>query len=675
MLNNAKYTLRKPIALLLTILLLLPLAQIPAAAATAALRVGLIGDPHFYPDEMTGELCEDFMAYNDYKGRATELSESLFNAALARMKQHAKQGELDYLLFPGDLTLDGEYDGHVRTVQLLKKFEAETGVPVVVVPGNHDVLKGNSADFTSGKREKARNLTPEEFLEFYATLGYDLPGLEHFADTLSYAADLGRGYRLIAMDTDRHRLGGAGRCSPEELRDWVVEQCEKAKAAGKTVVGLGHHNLAEQIGGQEWFMRNMAFEDVRGFAGAFADAGMHFYFSGHLHLGEIAMQVSDRGEPLYDITSAAPASFPGDVRVVKLSASGGRVEADVRSYPVPFDYPAPYPQPYYATLFGRTFGGRDGGGMAGNIKARARREVADMLNGLKIPGRLQTPVIAAVNRLIDKAFALSVSQLPCERFYKEYGFGDPDKPGTVEDVGNSAMVYMFGKNHDPAADPFMQDVLRRIKNGEFVDQVLAFALPALLDALSGGALTALANHPIITCALNGLMALAVSPAKRATLSASLYRFASGVVASQSPTGNRDGVLVYSGPVEVPTGPGTFRLPQDLNVCVKGLKRAEITWLTRPSACTPEIIITDKDGNPVPEVQISISSQPGEITADQLDIGFTKLLGRTQPVLRHTARLTGLKPGRTYRFTAGDSEWGWYSQPRSFTQALLKNEGN
>jgi len=113
-------------------------------------------------------------------------------------------------------------------------------------------------------------------------------------------------------------------------------------------------------------------------------------------------------------------------------------------------------------------------------------------------------------------------------------------------------------------------------------------------------------------------------------------------------------------VKAPTDPGSFRLPQELQIS-RGLTCAEITWYTRTSACTPELKIIDKNGNSAPESKVSISSAPEEIMAEQLDLGFMKILGHTQPVLKHTARLSGLKPGKAYRFTAGDSEWDWWGQ--------------
>jgi len=656
-------------ALLLAAIMLVTVFQISAMAADpAALRVALISDTHLLPDAMNGGVSDIFLEATGNRGKPSALSETMLAAALAAIKQRAKTEKIDYLLIPGDLSLNSEYDAHVLMARLLKQFEKDSGIPVAVVPGNHDIEHSGAADYSTGVKTQPRRLTADEFFEIYAKFGYDLPGCERMEGTLTYAANLGSKYRLIAIDSDLYSLEGAAKKSEAELRDWVVGQCKKAKAAGRTVIGMGHHNLAEQLGGQETIMRNFGFDDVRGIAEAFADAGMHFYFSGHVHLSEIGMRVSDSGQPLYDICIPSSNAFPGTYRVVKFSASGKRVEADVRSHLIPFKFEPPFPGQYYKTLFGVTYGGTDGGGFTGFIRGSLRRALAPLLSDFYIPKSVQKALFAFVNSLIDEAFALEVSELPYKRFIKEYGFGDPNKPGTVEDVGNSAVVYMFAKNLDPADDPFIQDFLRRLRNGEFLDQALSFAVPAIMDALRGGTLSVLYTNPLVTALREGMMALVVNPGMRATLSESLYQTACDFLTSCSPTGSCDGRLVYNGPVKVPTDPGTYRLPQDLSACPKGLTHAEVTWLTKPSVRTPALKITDKDGNPAPEVKVTISSKAQDITAGQLDIAIMKILGRTQPVLQHTARLSGLRPGKAYLLTAGDSQWDWWGEPRSFKAA-------
>jgi len=695
-----KNPLRKLLALLLPAVLILTAIHIPASAKNpAALNLAIISDPHVYPADMTDNYCPAFIEEAAHNGRAIEATQGLFAAALASLKARAAQEQIDFLLVPGDMTEWSEYAGHILVAGLLRRFESETGIPVAVVPGNHDLELGDACDFSSGAKEPARALRRGEFSEVYAELGYDLPNCERFEGGLSYAADLGGDYRLIAMDTTRWRMDGDDRFSKAELRDWALAQCEKARAAGKVVIGMGHYNLGEQMGGQDSLMGsgNLGFDRVGETAEAFADAGMHFYFSGHLHFNEIAVRVSDRGETLYDIMTASSGFFPGGYRTANFSAAGGRIEADVRSVSVPLTNPSPFPDdPYYSTLFGRCYGSPDGGGLVGWLKYAVEFALGPTLRGVSLESLVNVDfeplnallryidkrlfgqperLLEIINGLVEEIVAMPVSRLPCTRFIDEYGFGDPDKPGTFEDLGNSALIYLFGKSHDAADDAFVQDALRRMQNGEFVDQLLNFAVPKIIEALGGGVLPLLANSSFTINALGTLaagldcppafkplLALLAGPNVRGALSESLYQFASGVMAVQSPTGARDGVLVYDGAAAVPLDPGTFRLPQELSVSV-GLTRAEITWYTRSSANTPELIVTDQYGNPAPEVSVSIESVPEDIMAGQLDIGYAKLMGYALSALKHTARLTGLKPGKAYRFTAGDSARGWRSEPR------------
>jgi len=683
---KAKKTYIKLIALFLSVILLLAAAPLPGMAKSPAeLRIAIISDPHVYPDDMTGGFCEAFIDRAAPNGRAIESTQGLFEAALADLKARAKREGLDYLFITGDLTEWGEYEGHALAARLLLQFERETGARVAVIPGNHDLSNSDAADFSSGALVKTRYLKHDEFPEVYANLSYDLPGCQRFG--LSYAVDLVGNYRLIAVDTNRRRIGTDDRYSQAELRDWVLEQCAAAKAAGKTVIGMGHHPLGEQIGNQDTFMAdNYGFGDPIQAAEAFADAGMHFYFSGHLHFNEIAMRVSDSGEPLYDIMTASSAYFPGGYRTVKLKAENKKITADARSHAVPLKTPTPFPEdPFYDTLYGRCFGSPDGGGLAGWLRHAVRFALGPALRDMSlgipyIDRRLfgqPEQLLEVIYGLIDEIVALPVSKLPCTRFIDEFGFGDPDRPGTFEDLGNSALIYLFGKRYDAAEDLFVQDALRRFRNGEFIDQLLSFVVPKIVAALGGEVFPLLMNSPIAIAAMKELakgldcpwlyvplLAVAAGPNVRKALSQSLYHFANGVVTGQSPTGGRDGKLVYDGPMEVPLAPGTFRLPQEL-AASRSLTCAEITWYTRQSADAPELIITDKNGKPAPEVKLLIESQPEEIMTQQLDIGYTKMLGRPQPVLKHTASLSGLKPGKGYCFTAGDSEWGWWGESQQF----------
>ena len=708
----------RSLALLLTALLLLPLAPVPATAAEpAVLRVALISDIHYYPPELAGDHY-DVLFENTQLGHPIEQTPGTLASALAAIKARALNDEIDYLLIPGDLTTDGEYLGHVRLAEILEQFEEETlaaghPVHVAVVPGNHDIGSGNT--FVNGVKERATpQTTHEDFDEINQNLGYDLPNLERFdpagedkAGRHSYAVDLGADneFRLVALDTKERRI-------TPELRAWTVAQCEAAVAAGQTVVGMGHHNLNEQLRGQLIIMQGEGIENMREISEEFADAGMHFYFSGHLHMSEISPWYSDGGQVLYDIIVPGLYSFPGDYRVVEFTAQGSTITAKIDSYRVDEVLPVSangkdYRDPYYPDNLELSFGYK-GQGLLGFVKANMRQALGGPLEDLRAAGGLEAMVKGSVdlaplnalmrylddqiinrpdkilgllNDLIDDAFALPVSKLPCNRFLGELGFGHATNPGTVADVANSAIAYMFWKDRDPADDPFMQDVLRRLKNGELLDQILAYAIPKVLDVLGAEILPLLANVDVrmlnraMSCGLGTLgfpllLVMGVLPATRETISKSMYDLASNIIASSSPSGRgTDAVLVYDSSVTVaaPTDPNTFRLPYDLQATLAcDGKSAEITWYTKDSLTSPALLLTDKAGAAVAGVTVAVATEFEDITANQIDLGIMKMMGTNMRAAKHTATVSGLKPGKAYKFTAGDSARSWWSPPQNLS---------
>ncbi|MCL2299414.1 MAG: metallophosphoesterase [Firmicutes bacterium] len=708
----------KSIALLLALTLLPVIVPMSAgAAAPAKLNIALVSDTHYYPPEMAGDYY-DVLFDNTQLGHPIEQTPGVLRSALEAIKARALRGEIDYLLIPGDLTTDGEHLGHERLAEILLDFERETfeaghPVPVAVIPGNHDMGNGNI--FVNGVKERAQpETTVSEFRRIYDQLGYDLPGIEFYtADlsvegALSYTANLGDDYRLVALDTRVRRI------SPE-LRAWVAAQCRKAvEVDHRTVVAMGHHNLNEQFQGQLRVMQNQGIENMREISEEFADAGMHFYFSGHLHMSEISPWYSDSGEVLYDIIVPGLYSFPGDYRVVNFTAEGPEsITADVQSYPVDEALRVStkrggevinYKQPYYPDNLEFSFGYK-GQGLAGFLKANLRAQLGKPLEELQKNGGIAamagdlgplTQVLEYLDKqlnnntqkifdilgnLVDEAFALPVSKLPCTRFIGDLGFGDAAKPGTVADAGNSILVYMFWKHKDPAGDAFVQDVLRRMRNGELVDQVLNFAVPKVLDVLGAEILPLLANVDVgmlnraMQCGLGTLnlpllLVTALLPGTRDAISKTLYDFASKAIVSQSPSGRgTDAVLEYKGAAAAPTGPDTFRMPFDLTVTLgSGCKEAEVVWYTKESLVAPGLRLTGKDGKAVTGVTVAVTTEAVKRTVNQLDLGVAQMMGYNMQAQKHTAKISGLKPLTAYLFSVGDTYRGWWAQPRKLAGA-------
>ena len=178
------------------------------APERAPLQVGVVSDIHYFAEKMTGNWCDAFMRFAQNAFSERYETPALLESALAALAAHAEENGMKYVLLPGDLTANGEYDAHVELAARLERFEQETGLSVIVTNGNHDINNHNGFTFEHGKREDARITTPEEFRSIYQNLGYDL-AYHTFtpqngrAGMLSYSVRLDGGYRLIVLDVNK----------------------------------------------------------------------------------------------------------------------------------------------------------------------------------------------------------------------------------------------------------------------------------------------------------------------------------------------------------------------------------------------------------------------------------------------------------------------------------------
>ena len=612
--------MKRLLSLLLCACLLGGTLSIPAKAAGGiGTVIGVLSDIHLFPEEMIGAGYDALKEGKANQAKPDLHSEGVLLAALASLEEQAQTNGMEYLLVTGDLTRDGEYLAHARLAAHLLAFEARSGVRVAVIPGNHDVNSSGAVDYSSGTKEKARACTPEDFREIYAQLGYDLadslyePPEGAQGGGLSYAADLG-GFRLLALDTCKYGMA-SGRITEDQMA-WILSELAAAKEAGRPVIGMGHHNLTEHLGYEGGLGTDFMLEDFRERREALADAGMHFYLSGHIHIEEIGKAISDRGEIIYDISNSALVMFPYTFRVIKFSSSDGEITADVSTLPIDNALPVTaagvtYEQPYAQTTgFAASFWG-EGNGLTGfaaeylnRVLGRQLRRAAETvgLGGLFA----RTPWLEALLRkVLGWLFAIKVSQVPSTAFIDTLGFGDPNKPGTLEDFGNSALAYIFGHVGDYTRDAFFMDVAGKFRS----------------------------------CALKALV--------------------HEMVFSRPTDGGKNSLLVYDGPIEVEIGGNRdFRAPFDITVkrSVNG-KSVEIIWYTKRSVTASDIEIS-----PQPEgLIITAVTEDAVRTVNAIDLWIAQVGGEQLKATKHVVVIEGLVPRKSYSLRVGNWERGWWSE--------------
>lgn len=231
-------------------------------------------------------------------------------AVISAFLEAAGSNESDCVILPGDLADTGAVEEAKEVAAILRNFEANYGKQVYVVPGNHDLMK----------------TTVAEFEEIYAEFGYNEAIAQH-EKTGSYVADLENDYRLLAIDSN---TPGTGKHSiDEEFVSWVTEQCNKAKADGKKVFAMMHHNLLEHfILGSTIHSGGVVGTKVAGFADALAKGGVKYIFTGHTHDSDVAMYTADDGSILYDVVTATLLTYTCPYRVVSF---GKNVKIETRN--------------------------------------------------------------------------------------------------------------------------------------------------------------------------------------------------------------------------------------------------------------------------------------------------------------------------------------------------------
>lgn len=785
--------------------LVLLLSAVPAGvfsavgqAQKAPLQIAVVADTHFYPQALMGNDRAAFEAYCKMTARQFSQTNALLDAGLGAIALHAQTNGTKYLILPGDLTKDGEYEGHTELAARLELFERETGIQVMVINGNHDLNNSGAEAFVNGKMVPSRTTTPEEFRTIYANLGYDLayntytPPAGEKAGMLSYSVKLEGGYRFIALDggkyssdntekgIDEHETGGN---FSEGLMAWALAEMADAERNGETVIGMMHHNLVPQFETEPSLFQDFVIDYWMERAEAFADAGMRYVFTGHMHANNMSSHVSDNGHTIVDCQTPSLTGFPNMFREVYFDNTGDEVKATFESFDVDCEFPVvfngiAYETPYkYTFSFHRTYGDD---GLANFAAGMAQGFMGGFLDSITEQGglygfltgpdfNLQKLIVDAVggsltfggvNALpirnimsfikdlaeqldalfiqqpqalldiaysaVDKLVSMPVSDYPCTAFIDTLHFGDPDKPGTLQDAGYSILAYLYEGNQDIGDDEFMLDTIDYFKNRDGANNAYATLKEILLnDLIEGALLSSLNFNPgaffpedsmlkIFGDILDALIlrifsddnsflniinsTLAFLPLEfknlddiveiyaeeyltQSQLDSVGYTIAEiieSLVVDENPGFQMDcGVtLTYTGPVPVSATAENFRLPSNVAVTFgndTGTTR-NITWLTKYSVTGTDIEVIPYSASPVftgvPTTGPGIETTTEKVTRSfpGVDLGVIGILDYSFTLVRHTIQLTGLAPGQTYSYRVGDAAKGWWSPPAVITTA-------
>lgn len=239
----------------------------------------IASDLHYQSPLMTdfGEAFQNFVRNDD--GKVVEYVDSITDAFLAE----AAEKQPDALILSGDLTQNGEKVNHEELAKKLRLLESQ-GVPVVVIPGNHDINHPSAASFEGTEKKKADNINAEEFYSIYREFGYD-EAMDRDEKSLSYIYQADERYWLMMLDSCQYdtenKIGGRIR---KETLLWMEKWLERAREEQVMVIPVAHHNLLKE---STLYPEDCTLENAVQVIDLLEQYGLPVYISGHLHLQRV----------------------------------------------------------------------------------------------------------------------------------------------------------------------------------------------------------------------------------------------------------------------------------------------------------------------------------------------------------------------------------------------------
>lgn len=204
----------------------------------------------------------------------------------------------DVLILTGDLSYNGEKLSHEELAEKLYAVEKQ-GIPVLVIPGNHDANNPNAAEFRREDRLPAAPVTPQQFREIYQDFGYN-EAISEDENSLSYVYRIDDYNWIMMLDSclfypQTHEGGGI---HPETMK-WIEKELEHAWDEAANVIVAAHHNLLDE---SEVYAFNCTIENNEELRFLMGEWGVRLFLSGHLHVQHFK---EDESHGTYEVVTSS----------------------------------------------------------------------------------------------------------------------------------------------------------------------------------------------------------------------------------------------------------------------------------------------------------------------------------------------------------------------------------
>lgn len=308
------------------------------------IKIVVIADLHYTHPSLIVEWGEAFDHYLNRELKLLVESDAILRESVNSILQESP----DIVLVPGDLTKDGELVGHLAVAELLRPLH-NSGIKVLVVPGNHDINNPLALSYHGDSVCKVPTISPEQFLSIYQDYGYGR-AVSRDEHSLSYVSEPVNGLRVISIDANQYynnqflskgdkkdRCINNGYIKPETMQ-WLRTEMQVARVLNKKVIAMMHHNVVEHFAHQGVFAVPYMVDDFRYVQQKFLEFGITVLFTGHFHSTDISMVEDRNGNILYEVETGSIITYPCPYRVVEIDGDSISIET---KFIEKIDYPLP----------------------------------------------------------------------------------------------------------------------------------------------------------------------------------------------------------------------------------------------------------------------------------------------------------------------------------------------
>ena len=277
--------------------------------ANQEIKIIVATDIHYLAAELLEPESPFHQALKRGDGKMPHYSPQILDAFLTEVI-HIKPKAL---ILSGDITFNGEKKSHIELAQKLRKVR-EQGIPVLVIPGNHDINSPQTYQFLNNRQKQIPNISPRNFWKLYSPLGAE-NAITFDKTSLSYVYQLSEDLQIMMLDTSQYKKGRvkAGGRINEKTLIWIEENLSKSKKTNTNVITVTHHSLLPH---SPLFTSGFTIENYPEVLKILEKYEVPLNLSGHIHIQHIRR--SNETEGIYDIATNSLIVYPNHYGILDI---------------------------------------------------------------------------------------------------------------------------------------------------------------------------------------------------------------------------------------------------------------------------------------------------------------------------------------------------------------------